>query len=327
MLAGQISIPRKVELIDIPEPTLDSAPGSGEPGDIIFQPELACLCGSDMPFFQGGYPECVPQVGHSLHEMIGTVVDTNGKRFKPGDRVLAVPVFQVGLFERYRVTEARAIPLDPRVPDDHAVLAQPLGTVIYALRKLPNLLDWNVVVVGQGPMGQLLCATLRNLGARQIIVVDRVDYRLEVSRRMGATAVINAEKQDPVEAVSELTGGVMADLVIEAVGHGEQVFNLCTDLCREHGRILFFGVPPATIDGLRWLDLFMKNINVQTTVNPDFERDFPLAMQWIAEGRIDVSPLVTHRYPLAQIQEAFELYEQRRDGALKVFVEFPSGKK
>ncbi len=327
MLAGQINVPRKVELIDIPEPTLDPAPGGGDPGDIIFQPELACLCGSDMPFFQGGYPECVPQVGHSLHEMIGTVADTNGNRFKPGDRVLAVPVFQVGLFERYRVTEARAIPLDPRVPDEQAVLAQPLGTVICALRKLPNLLDLNVAIVGQGPMGLLLCATLRNLGAKQIIVVDRVDYRLDVGESMGATAVINTEKQDPAEAVAELTGGVMADLVIEAVGHGEQVFNLCTELCREQGRILYFGVPPATIDGLRWLDLFMKNINVQTTVNPDFERDFPLAMQWIAEGRIDVSPLITHHYPLDRIQEAFELYEGRRDGALKVFVEFPSGKK
>jgi threonine dehydrogenase-like Zn-dependent dehydrogenase len=325
LLAGQICAPRKIELIDVPEPALEPASSGDEPGEIIFQPELACLCGSDIPFFQAD-PDCIPQVGHSLHEMIGTVVDTNGRRFKPGDRVLCVPVFQVGLWERFRVTEMRAIPLDPSVPEDQAVLAQPLGTVIYALRKLPNLLDWNVAIVGQGPMGLLITAALRNVGARQIIAVDRINSRLDTSVRMGATAVVNPENQDPAEAVRELTDGVMADLVIEAVGHREQVFNLCTDLCREQGRILFFGVPPAKIDGLRWLDLFMKNINVQTTVNPDFERDFPLAMRWIAEGRIDVSPLITNRLPLARIQEAFELYEERRDGELKVFVDFPAGK-
>lgn len=327
MLAGNIYAPRKVELVETPEPELGPRPADGEAGEILFQPTTACLCGSDMPYFERDYPECQPKMGHSLHEMIGTVVATNGLKFQAGDRVLCVPAHQRGLRERFAVSEQRAIPLDPRVSNDHAVIAQPLGTILYALRKLPNLLDLNVVVVGQGAIGQLFCAVVRNLGARQIIAVDRLANRLQISSVMGATSTIDNATADPVDAVAQLTGGAMADLVIEAVGHREQALDLCAQLCRKYGTILYFGVPPETIDGVRWLDLFRKNINVQTTVNPDFARDFPLAMRWVAEKRIDVSPVITHRFPLAQIQQAFEMYHQRQDGSLKVFVDFPAAGK
>jgi threonine dehydrogenase-like Zn-dependent dehydrogenase len=255
--------------------------------------------------------------------MIGRVVATSGSRFRVGQRVLCVPVNHCGLWQRYTVSESRAVPLDERVPDDEAVVAQPLGTVIWGLKKIPHLLDQDVVVMGQGPIGQLFCAALRNVGARKIIAVDLLDARLEVSRVMGATHVVNSSREDPIEAVARLTDGRLADLVVEAVGHREHVLNLCAEVCRPAGRILFFGVPPARIDGIHWQRVFLKNLTVHTSVGPDFSRDFPLAMQWIAERRIDVRPVITHRLPLSEIQRAFDLFANREDGALKVFVEFP----
>jgi threonine dehydrogenase-like Zn-dependent dehydrogenase len=144
---------------------------------------------------------------------------------------------------------------------------------------------------------------------------------------VGATAVVNGSKEDPVAAVSRITGGKMPDVVIEAVGHQDQALDLCIDLCPRFGRILYFGVPPVRIENVRWRDLFKKNITVHTSVDPDFRRDFPLAMRWIGEGRIDVSKVITHRFPLAQIQTAFETFRDRKEGALKVFVEFPAFKK
>ena len=116
------------------------------------------------------------------------------------------------------------------------------------------MLDKDVVVVGQGPIGQLFCAALRNLGAREIIAVDLLESRLAVSSEMGATATICNAKEDPVEAVKRITGGHLADIVLEVVGHEEQALNLCVDLCAQAGRILFFGIPPAEMDGIRWLD-------------------------------------------------------------------------
>jgi threonine dehydrogenase-like Zn-dependent dehydrogenase len=322
MLAGEIHAPRQIRLIDAPEPKLD-IPADGEPGRIIFQPELGCLCGSDLLFFEADYPEFPPVVGHSLHELVGTVVETSGRRFRSGDRVLCIPDDQRGLAQRFAVEETRAILLDTRKPLEQALMAQPLGTVLFALRKMPNVIDLDVVVVGQGPIGQLFCAALRNLGARNIIAVDPLASRLAVSPRMGATTVINAQEEDAPARVAEVTGVKLADLVIEVVGHRAHALNLCIDLCRLGGRILNFGLTEGRVEGIRWLDLHKKNITIHNSIGPDFERDFPLAMRWIGEGRIDVAPIITHRFDLANIQEAFETFRERRDGALKVLITFP----
>jgi len=326
MLAGQIVAPGEIKLIEVPEPEFTSSSG-----EIIFQPEQTCLCGSDLPYFDDAFdgdPATYPrQVGHSLHEMVGTVTKTNGKRYKEGDRVLTVPVNQVGLFERYAVSEQRAIPLDTRVPEEQALMAQPLGTVIFALKKLPKIMDRDIVVVGQGPIGHLFDLTLRNLGAREIIVIDKIESRLRLSRQHGATQVICSAKEDPIEAVKTITHGKGPDIVIEAVGHKDHTMNLCIELSRLGGEILFFGVPPLRIHDIAWYEAFRKNLTIYTSVNPDFERDFPLAMRWIGEGRINVASLITHRFKLAEIQKAFEVFRDREEGALKVNVDFPAADK
>lgn len=322
MLAGQFTAPRKIELVEVPEPELV------EDGQIIFQPEITCLCGSDLPFFdpdfEGHEVEMPGPVGHSLHEMVGSVVATNGTKFKAGDRALVVPEHQMGLFERYAISEDRGIHLDVRIDEEHAMLAQPFGTVLFALKKLPNLLDLDVAVVGQGPIGQLFNIGLRNMGCRHIIGIDPLESRLKTSPLMGATETVCNANTCPVETVREICDGQLPDIVIEAVGHKAHAFNLCTDLCRKFGKILYFGVSPTTVNGVRWRDLMLKNITVVTSLHPDFVRDFPLAMRWIGEGRVDLRRLVTHRYQLNDIQEAFDTFRDRVDGAQKVVIEFPA---
>ncbi len=326
MLAGQIRAPGEIALVDVPEPTL----GPDSTGEVLFEPTTACLCGSDLPYFDGQLggleegSEYPLRPGLSLHEMVGTVIATTGSKFREGDKILAVPVNQVGLFERWVTSEDRAIFVNPSLPESIAVLAQPLGTVLYALKKVPVVLDLDVAVVGQGPMGQIIACCLRQLGARRVIAIDPLASRLAKSPSLGATHVIDNSRDDPVAAVRDITDGAMPDLVVEAVGHRDQQFNLCVELCRTNGHFLYFGVPPAILDGIRWFDLALKKVTVHTSLNPDFGRDFPLAMQWISECRIDLSPLVTHTYPLAHLQTAFETFHERRDGALKVILEFPA---
>lgn len=326
MLAGQFIGCRDLRLVEVAEPELPDA--SQTPGQMIFQPEMTCLCGSDLPFFdsefEGHLIEYPQPVGMSLHEMVGTVVATNGQRWTPGTRVLAVPLRQQGLSERFVMPETRAIPLAPGLSDELAMLAQPFGTVVWALKKLPNMIDRDVVVVGQGPIGQMFNAGLRNLGARQIIGIDPVASRLKVSRTMGATATVCSRGLDAVEAVRELLEGELPEIVIEAVGHKAQALNDAIMLTRDFGQVLVFGVPPERIDGVMLRAAMWKNLSIMTSLHPDFERTFPLAMQWIAEGRVNLAPLITHRFPLRDIQVAYETFRDRIDGAQKVLVEFPS---
>jgi len=326
MLAGQFTSRRHIELVDVPEPTLNNAPA----GSILFQPELTCLCGSDLPFFDSefeGHPVEYPQPpGMSLHEMVGTVVETNGSKWQTGARVLAVPENQHGFFERYVLSEDRAIALDARLSDDIALLAQPFGTVIWALKKLPNMIDRDVAVVGLGPIGQMFVAGLRNMGARRIIGIDPVPERTALAKTMGATDTITSRGIDAQQEARSLLNGRLPGITIEAVGHAAQAFNDCVALTADHGSMLYFGVPPIPTDQVDLRAAMMKNLTVLTSLHPDFERTFPLAMQWLGEGRIDLSPLVTHRFPVKDIQQAFDLFRDRKDGAIKVLVEFSAAR-
>jgi threonine dehydrogenase-like Zn-dependent dehydrogenase len=329
MLAGHFVSRRQVLLVEIDEPVLPDP--NLMPGQMIFQPEMTCLCGSDLPFFDGdfeGHPIAYPQpIGMSLHEMVGTVIASNGGRWQPGTRVLAVPERQHGLFERFVIAESRSIALHPDLSDEIAMLAQPFGTVVHALKKLPNMIDRDVVVLGQGPIGQMFNAGLRNLGARRIIGVDPLECRLKLSKTMGATDTVCGTGMNSVEAVREILNGELPEFVVEAVGHKAQAFNDAIELTRPYGQILFFGVPAEFIEHVAFRAAMMKNLSIRTSLHPDFERTFPLAMQWLAEGRVNLTPLLTHRFPLSELQLAYDTFRDRVDGAQKVLVVFPSWKK
>ena len=119
-----------------------------------------------------------------------------------------------------------------------------------------------------------------------------------------------------------MTGGRMADLVVEAVGHVEQAFNLCVELCRDSGRMLYFGVPPERLNDVAFHSAFRKSLTIYTSVPADLRPSVEIAMRLIRQGRIDPLPLITHRFPFANVQGAFETYRDRRDGALKVMIDF-----
>ncbi len=320
MKAAQINSPRCLEFIDVPEPSLDAL--DGEP--ILVQLHAGVLCASDFPFFQGGafYVEFPREIGHSLHECIGEVIESRSPRFKPGDLTLAIPPNHLGLSERFVADASMAVhlPTDYR-PREELILAQPLGTVIWATRKLPNLLGLDVVVIGQGPIGLMFDYLLSNMGARRVIGLDKLDYRLEVARRMRATHTINVDRQDPLEAVMELTDGRGADVVVEAVGHQHETLRLAAGLCKAHGTVLMFGIPHEREYPLPVWDIMWNNQRLIGSIGPEVQQDLPLALDMITQGRIDVSPLITHRFPLEQAQAAFEAAVEKKDNPIKILLE------
>src|SRR4249919_2974854 len=316
MRAGQITARSRIELVD--------AGTSGAPadGDVVVALETACLCGSDIPYFSDAHDRYPLPVGLSLHEIVGTIVRSASPDFREGERVLAMPLGLRGLYEHLTIGDNRLVRVDTELSNDEAVLAQPMATVLSALSSVPGVIGTTVAVVGQGPIGLLFNQCLARLGAGRIIGIDVREERVARSCLFGATDSIAARRADPVEAVRELTGGAMADLVVEAVGHEEQALNLCIGLCRDSGQLLYFGVPPERLNDVAWEAAFRKRLTIKLSTPSDLRPFVRLAWRSIRQDRIDMSRLITHRYPFADVQRAFETYRDRRDGALKVMIDF-----
>ena len=320
MKAAQIVSPRQFEIIDIDVPDISAEPE----GTVLIQAHLSAICGTDMPFFAIEHPtsDYPFPPGQSMHECIGVVAASKSNRFKEGDAVLALPHEMRGLSEYFLSHEDITVLLPKSNFDDCVLMSQPLGTVIWACRKLDNLLHQDVVIVGQGPMGLLMAHMFSNLGAKTVVGIDLLDYRLAVSKQMRATHTINLSKEDSVARVAELTHGRMADLVVEAVGHQTQTINGCLDLVKQGGTMLAFGVPDDDIYDFHFGDFFHKNVRFIASVGPEVPKDFPLAMDMISQGRIDVSPIITHHLPFTEAQRAFELSLYKKDGAIKIVLEY-----
>ena len=181
MKAAQIVSHRKFDIVDVDTPDISSDPQ----GTVLVKSYQSAICGSDMPLFdlkhpEGSYPL---SLGRSIHECIGTIASSNSNRFDVGDMVLSIPR-EFGLSEYFVSNESVTVPLPDKsihsYEMDHILMSQPLGTVIWACRKLRNLLHQDTVIIGQGPMGLLFSHMLSNLGVSTIIAVDQLDYRLSI---------------------------------------------------------------------------------------------------------------------------------------------------
>ena len=321
MKAGQIVAPHHIEIVDIDKPNLADFPD----GTVMIKTLHSAICGSDMPSFVLEHPSDRYPFGPglSIHEAIGVITDSKSEKFNVGDEVLALPRHIGGCSEYFLSHESATLLLVEYHRKDCILMSQPLGTVVWACRKLDNLLDLDTVVIGQGPMGLLIAHMLSNLGAKTVITTDLVDFRLEVSKQMRATHTINCANEDLVAAVKEITDGRMADLVIEVVGHQTETINTCLRLLKRGATLLAFGVPDDEVYNFNFSEFFRNNIRFIGSVGPDVLNDFPLAMDMIAQERIDVSPIITHHLPFTEAQKGFEMALHKKDEAIKIVFDYP----
>jgi threonine dehydrogenase-like Zn-dependent dehydrogenase len=318
MKASQITARGRISLVEVDDLR---PPRSGE---AIVTPETGCLCGSDIPYFSEPQPRYPLTPGLSLHEIVGRVTSSASPAFREGDRVLAMPLGLLGCAEQLLLTDDRLVRVDDALSNEEAVISQPMATVLSALGAVPSVIGLNVAVLGQGPIGQLFNACLSGAGAARIIGIDVREARVARSCEFGATDVVIVSPDDEgagaFERVREITGGTMADLVVEAVGHEEQQFNLATALARSKGRVLYFGIPPDRLNGIAFEPVVRKSLTIHTSVPDDLRPFVTIAMRAIRQGRIETSRLITHRFPFGDVQAAFETYRDR--SGMKVILDF-----
>jgi len=177
-----------------------------------------------------------------------------------------------------------------------------------------------VAVFAQGPIGLCATAGARLAGATMIIAVDGVPARMEVSRRMGADHVVDFTAVDPVAEIMRLTDGRGVDVAIEALGT-QATFAGALRVLRPGGTLSSLGVYSS--DLTIPLDAFgagLADLKIVTTLCPGGKERMRRLMAVVASGRVDLKPLVTHRFKLDQIEAAYDLFGHQRDGVLKVAI-------
>ncbi|GLX98563.1 alcohol dehydrogenase [Herbidospora sp. NBRC 101105] len=325
----------------VPDPVI------GDPADAVVQVDAVTICGTDLHILKGDVPEVRP--GRVLgHEAVGTVVAAGSAvtTLRPGDRVLVSCISACGRCRYCRTgmfgqclggggwvlghlidgTQAEYVRIPfadtstYRLPDSVAdraalLLADILPTAFeVGVRNGGVRPGDSVLIVGAGPIGLAAVTTARLLTPAHIVVVDPAVPRREAAKTMGADVTVGTP-EDAEEVVAELTGGLGADVTIEAVGVPE-TFELCARLVRPGGRVANVGVhgTPATLhlEHLWMRDVTITTGLVDTSSTPDL-------LKMVAAGRLDTSGFVTHEFALSDMEAAYRTFaDPASTGALKI---------
>ncbi len=297
-------------------------------GQVLVRTAYASICGSDLHSVFLEAPAQPQEPGHPGHESVGEVVESRCPGFEPGDRVLTVPHAVDGrcLAEYQAIPGSFGIKLPDTVPLSHLLMAQQLGTVVYALRTHPfDLTGKDAAVIGQGSAGAFFTFLLKRAGAARVLVSDKSPARLAYSAQLGADLTVDANDVDFRSAVHEVTGGRGADLVVEAVGSRE-TFPLSVELAARGATLVWFGLPEGAGDyPFEFNTFFRRGLTAYSNFGAQGEpglHSFRYAVRLITDGAIDVSPLLSHMLPIEKVDEAFRIAHDRTDNALKVSIKF-----
>lgn len=321
MKAVQVVARGKARFVDVPVPKL-------RPGHALVRTRRLSLCGSDIRMLHHAPDDAYPfPPGTTGHEMVGVVaeIDPVQSHVRVGDYVLALAPDHEAMAEYYLAKLEHVIPLPEGLPVEQLLQAQQLGTVLFACQLLPSISGKTAAVIGQGSAGLFFNYQLKQMGAARVIAVDIADFRLERSKLFGATHTVHNELADPHEALMAITGGELADVVVEAAGEVPAI-NLAIDLVRKGGDILYFGYPRGQTIPFNFDRLFQKCCRAQTivgaTVEPN-QASTRKALDLVASRQIDVSGIITHRLPFADAIAAYELHRTRGEKCLKIVIEMP----
>jgi alcohol dehydrogenase len=325
-------------------------PDIAAPTDAIVRITRTTICGTDLHILKGDVPTCQP--GRILgHEGVG-IIDKAGPAvtaFKPGDRVLISCISACGKCEYCRKlmyshcttggwilgnkidgTQAEFV----RIPyADTSLYPIPDGADEEALVMLSDILPTGfecgvlngkvqpgstVAIVGTGPIGLAALLTAQFYSPAEIIMIDLDDNRLEIARRLGATAVINSTDGKAVATVMKMTVDRGVDTAIEAVGI-PTTFELCEKIIAPGGIIANIGVHGTKVD-LHLENLWDRNITITTRLVDTVST--PMLLNSLRSHKIDPKLLITHRFKLDRIIDAYETFAHAADThALKVMIE------
>ena len=331
---------RGAELVEVPVPR----PG---PGEVLVKVRAASICGTDLHIF--GWDNWAANRLKDLpmtfgHEVAGDIVATGPEvhHLRPGTfvsaeghvfcgfcvqcrrgrahicenlRILGVD-FDGGFADYFVIPERNAWVVDPRISPDVASIHDPFGNAVHTAfiaGGAAEIAAAAVAVIGCGPIGLFALGIARAAGARLVIGVEPNDYRQELAKKMGADLVVDPSREDAVAAVHAATDGHGAEVVLEMSGVPKAI-DQGTRMLAVGGRMSLLGLPnePVALDLTD--QVIFKEARLFGVTGREIFRTWQQTTTLLATGMVDVSPVITHRFPLERFEEAFEVTASGRSG-------------
>ncbi len=330
--------PGKIEFQEVPEPVLDQ-------GEILLRIKRIGVCGSDVHVNHGLHPFTSYPVVQG-HEFSGVVEDvgTGVTNVKPGMKATARPQIVCGkcppcLRDDYNICDTlkvqgfqapgcaqdlfiikqeNMVPLPDSITFEQGALVEPTSVAVHSTLRAGDITGKNIVVLGAGPIGNLVAQVAKFRGANKILITDLSDFRLDIARECGITETSNPNKESLTDASTRVFGDKGFEVAFEAVGV-EATMNAGIDAIQKGGTIVVLGVfgKKPRIDMSIVGD---RELNIIGTLMYKHE-DYLKAVELLANGDVITDPLVTRHFSFEQYMAAYDFIDEQGDKSLKIMID------
>ena len=318
---------------DVPEPEIG-------PNDLLIRIRKTAICGTDIHIYNWDEwaRATIPVPMVVGHEFVGEVAAMGSavRGFSVGDRVsgeghvtcghcrncragrrhlcrntVGVGVNRAGAFAEYLSLPAfNAFRIPDDISDDLAAIFDPFGNAVHTALSF-DLVGEDVLITGAGPIGCMAVAICQHVGARHVVITDVNDFRLDLARTLGASLAINVTRTTPAEVMAQLDMTEGYDVGLEMSGNGA-AFESMLEVMNHGGRVAILGIPPGdtVID---WNQVIFKGLTLKGIYGREmFETWYKMAA--LLQGGLDLSPILTHGFPIADFQTGFDVMRSGRSG-------------
>ena len=318
----------------------DIEPPQPGPNDVLIRVKRTAICGTDMHIYNwdAWAQKTIPVPMAVGHEYCGEVVEVGSEvsGFAPGDRVsgeghitcgycrncragrrhlcrntVGVGVNRPGCFAEYVVIPAfNAFKLPDAIDDEIASILDPLGNAVHTALAF-DVVGEDVLITGAGPIGIMAAAIVRFIGARNVVITDVNDYRLELARKMGATLALNVTRDSLDDAMKQLGMVEGFDVGLEMSGNAAALRDMLRTL-HHGGSVAMLGIPPTEV-AIDWNEVILKGLTIKGIYGRQmFETWYKMAA--LLQSGLNIRPVITHRLPYTDYQHAFDIMGRGQSG-------------
>ena len=328
-----------IELAEIPKPTVGH-------NDVLIRVKRTAICGTDMHIYNWDpwAQKTIPVPMAIGHEYCGEIVEIGSEvtGFAIGDRVAGeghitcgycrncragrrhlcrntqgVGVNRPGAFAEYVAIPAfNAFKLPDAIDDEIAAILDPLGNAVHTALAF-DVVGEDVLITGAGPIGIMATAIVRFIGARNVVITDVNDFRLDLARKLGATMALNVTRDSLDDAMNRLGMREGFDVGLEMSGNATALRDMLRTL-HHGGSIAMLGIPPDEV-AIDWNEVILKGLTIKGIYGRQmFETWYKMAA--LLQSGLDVRPVITHRVAYTEFQHAFDIMS--RGQAAKVVMDW-----